>query len=84
MIPDELARLIERLPFASIDHLRPHTQGHQEVIFCTGKTPGQVTAIAERLAAASGEFLATRAERDTRRGGSCTSPRGALRPRRSE
>ncbi len=62
MIPDELARLIERLPFASIDHLRPHTQGHQEVIFCSGKTPGQVTAIAERLAAASGEFLATRAE----------------------
>ena len=62
MIPDELARLIERLPFASIDHLRPHTQGHQEVIYCSGKTPGQVTAIAERLAAASGEFLATRAE----------------------
>jgi NCAIR mutase (PurE)-related protein len=60
--PHDWGRLIERLPFASIDHLRPETQGHQEVIFCSGKTPGQVAAIAERLAAVSGEFLATRAE----------------------
>jgi NCAIR mutase (PurE)-related protein len=53
----------ERLTFATIDHLRPVTQGHQEVIFCPGKTPGQVVAIAERLAAAGdGTFLATRAE----------------------
>ncbi len=62
MTHDDVGRLIERLAFASIDHLRPHTQGHAEVIFCSGKTPGQVTAIAERLAAAGGEFLATRAE----------------------
>ena len=58
----------ERLPFATIDHLRPLTQGHQEVIFCPGKTPGQVVAIAERLVTAGGEgegrgtFLATRAD----------------------
>ncbi|MGH7605913.1 MAG: nickel pincer cofactor biosynthesis protein LarB [Gemmatimonadales bacterium] len=52
----------ERLPFATIDHLRPITQGHQEVIFCPGKTPGQVVAIAERLEAAGGAFLATRAD----------------------
>ncbi len=55
----------ERLPFATIDHLRPITQGHQEVIFCQGKTTGQVVAIAERLVAAEGEagtFLATRAD----------------------
>jgi pyridinium-3,5-biscarboxylic acid mononucleotide synthase len=52
----------ERLPFATIDHLRPVTQGHQEVIFCPGKTAGQVVAIAERLEAAGGSFLATRAE----------------------
>jgi pyridinium-3,5-biscarboxylic acid mononucleotide synthase len=52
----------ERLPFATIDHLRPITQGHQEVVFCPGKTPGQVVAIAERLEAAGGSFLATRAE----------------------
>jgi hypothetical protein len=52
----------ERLPFATIDHLRPITQGHQEVIFCPGKTVGQVVAIAERLEVASGTFLATRAD----------------------
>jgi len=62
MMPDDWSRLIERLPFATIDHLRPETQGHQEVIFCSGKTPDQVTAIAERLEAVGGEFLATRAE----------------------
>ncbi len=62
MKPDELGRLIERLPFAQIDHLRPLTQGHQEVIFCPGKTPGQVVAIAERLERVGGTFLATRAE----------------------
>ncbi len=55
---------VERLPFATIDHLRPVTQGHQEVIFCPGKTPGQVVAIAERLEAAGGAFLATRAGRE--------------------
>ena len=52
----------EPLPFATIDHLRPITQGHQEVIFCPGKTVGQVVAIAERLEAASGSLLATRAD----------------------
>jgi len=53
----------EQLPFATIDHLRPITQGHQEVIFCQGKTAGQVVAIAERLVAAgAGTFLATRVD----------------------
>ena len=56
---DDLGRLVEQLPFATIDHLRPVTQGHQEVIFCPGKTPAQVVAIAERL---KGTFLATRVE----------------------
>jgi NCAIR mutase (PurE)-related protein len=64
MTPDELGGLIERLPFAQIDHLRPLTQGHQEVIFCTGKTAEQVVAIAERLERVGGTFLATRAEPD--------------------
>lgn len=52
----------ERLPFATIDHLRPITQGHQEVIFSPGKTVGQVVAIAERLETAGGSFLATRVD----------------------
>ena len=51
---DDLSRFIERLPFATIDHLRPLTQGHEEVILCQGKTAEQVVAIAERLVAASG------------------------------
>src|SRR5207302_4643273 len=59
---DDLERLFERLPFASIDHLRPLTQGHEEVILCQGKTPEQVVGIAERLVAASASFHATRAE----------------------
>jgi NCAIR mutase (PurE)-related protein len=59
---DDLSRFIERLPFATIDHLRPLTQGHEEVILCQGKTSEQVVGIAERLVAASGSFLATRAE----------------------
>ena len=59
---DDLGPLLERLPFATIDHLRPHTQGHQEVVLCSGKTAEQVATIAERLAEASGSFLATRAE----------------------
>jgi NCAIR mutase (PurE)-related protein len=54
--------MFEQLPFATIDHLRPITQGHQEVIFCPDKTIGQVLAIAERLEAANGGFLATRAD----------------------
>jgi NCAIR mutase (PurE)-related protein len=59
---DELGPLLERLPFATIDHLRPVTQGHQEVIFSQGKTVEQVVAIAERLVAAGGTFLATRTD----------------------
>ena len=62
MSVDDLGPLLERLPFATIDHLRPHTQGHQEVVLCSGKTPEQVAAIAERLVEASGSFLATRAD----------------------
>lgn len=59
---NEVDGLIERLAFASIDHLRPHTQGHQEVILCQGKTPEQTVGIAERLVEKSGSFLATRAD----------------------
>jgi pyridinium-3,5-biscarboxylic acid mononucleotide synthase len=52
---------LEDLPFASIDHHRALRQGHPEVIFCEGKTVEQVVTIAERLVAASGTFLGTRA-----------------------
>ena len=51
----------EDLPFARIDHHRALRQGHPEVVFCEGKTSEQIVAICERLHAATGSFLGTRA-----------------------
>ena len=51
----------EDLGFAVLDHHRGLRQGHPEVVFCEGKTVEQVVAICERLHAANGEFLGTRA-----------------------
>ncbi len=51
----------EDISFARIDHHRDLRQGYPEVVFCEGKTPEQVLAICERLEAASGSFLGTRA-----------------------
>ena len=50
----------EDLTFARIDHHRALRQGQPEVVFCEGKTPDQVVAICERLAAMTGSFLGTR------------------------
>ncbi len=61
MTRDDLRALLERLPYATLDHLRPHTQGQAEVIFCPGKTAEQTVGIAERLVTKAGGFLATRA-----------------------
>jgi hypothetical protein len=59
---DKLRHLpFEDLAFARIDHHRSLRQGHPEVVFCEGKTPDQVVAICERLEAATGGFLGTRA-----------------------
>jgi len=62
---DALLRLrrfpVEELPFASVDHARALVQGHQEVVLCEGKTPEQCEGICAALAAATGTFLATRA-----------------------
>jgi NCAIR mutase (PurE)-related protein len=67
--PAALERLrhlpFEDLQFARIDHHRALRQGHPEVVFCEGKTPEQVLAICERLEAASGSFLGTRANEAT-------------------
>jgi NCAIR mutase (PurE)-related protein len=58
---DRLRHLpFEDLTFARIDHHRALRQGHPEVVFCEGKTPGQVVAICQRIAAMSGGFLGTR------------------------
>lgn len=50
----------EDLDFAKVDHHRALRHGMPEVIFGQGKTPGQITAIAERLAARGQNVLATR------------------------
>lgn len=51
----------ENLEFATVDHHRQLRCGHPEVIFCQGKTVGQVVEIARRLAAGGAGVLATRA-----------------------
>ena len=56
---------VETLEYARVDHLRPLVQGHAEVVLCSGKTPAQCVGICEALAAASGSFLATRADATT-------------------
>ncbi|HEX6941178.1 MAG TPA: nickel pincer cofactor biosynthesis protein LarB [Longimicrobiales bacterium] len=50
------------VPYARIDHHRALRNGYPEVVFSSGKTPAQVVAICERLAARGGGFLATRAD----------------------
>lgn len=54
----------EQLPYAQVDHHRALRQGHPEVVFCAGKTVEQVVGICQRLAAANGTFLGTRATQD--------------------
>ncbi|HUS91008.1 MAG TPA: nickel pincer cofactor biosynthesis protein LarB [Phycisphaerae bacterium] len=65
---DEAVARLRRLPFesmgfATVDHHRSLRCGFPEVIFCPGKTPGQIREIFRRLAEAGGNVLATRADR---------------------
>jgi len=53
----------EDVGFASLDHHRALRQGFPEVIFCEGKTPKQVIAIARRLLSKGNRLLATRVDR---------------------
>lgn len=55
----------EDLGFAKVDHQRRARQGFPEVIFGQGKTPDQVTAIAERIVAAGHSLLITRTDAAT-------------------
>jgi pyridinium-3,5-biscarboxylic acid mononucleotide synthase len=50
----------EDLGFATIDHAREARTGWPEVVFGAGKTPEQVAAIAERIAARGHNVLITR------------------------
>ncbi len=51
---------VEDLGFARVDHQRSLRQGFPEVIFGQGKTPEQIAAISERIAAAGHTLLVTR------------------------
>ncbi len=52
----------ESLGFAELDHHRALRKGFPEVVLGEGKTPEQIAAIAERLAARSDRLLVTRAD----------------------
>lgn len=54
----------EDLGFARVDHHRALRRGIPETVYCQGKTPQQVAAIFERLAARHSRVLATRADSD--------------------
>jgi len=67
---DEASERLRFLPyedigFARVDHQRYLRRGFPEVIYCPGKTSGQVVAIFGRLAASGGVVLATRADEET-------------------
>jgi pyridinium-3,5-biscarboxylic acid mononucleotide synthase len=67
---DEAVARLRRLPFedlgfARVDQHRALRAGGPEAVFCEGKTPAQVVAIVERLAADHTNVLATRAEAAT-------------------
>ncbi len=60
---------IEKIPyedisFARIDHHREMRWGFPEVIFCQGKTPDQVSMIAQKIIERGANLLATRASQD--------------------
>lgn len=54
----------EELGFATIDHHRALRLGFPEVIYCQGKSPDEVLAIIDRIAAREKNLLATRAGED--------------------
>jgi NCAIR mutase (PurE)-related protein len=54
----------ESLGFATIDHHRALRQGFPEVIYGAGKTPEQIVAIAQRIAAHGDGVLVTRASEE--------------------
>jgi hypothetical protein len=68
-VSDAVARLrslpFEDLGFAKVDTHRELRTGFPEAIYCAGKTPEQVTRIAQRIAKRHGVALATRCSYET-------------------
>lgn len=83
---DEAARAIaeapfERLAFATLDHQRALRTGFPEVVFGQGKTPEQIVAIVERIAARHGVVLVTRADATARAALRAAFPRAEVHER---
>ncbi|MDI6809204.1 MAG: nickel pincer cofactor biosynthesis protein LarB [Candidatus Eisenbacteria bacterium] len=57
----------EDIGFASVDHHRALRCGFPEVIFCQGKSKGQIIEIAKRILDESNELLLTRVDDDVAR-----------------
>ena len=55
----------EDVGFAKVDHHRALRKGYPETIFCAGKTPDQVVAITQRMAAQGSNVLGTRCSPET-------------------
>src|SRR5467141_2379833 len=58
---------IHNLDFARVDGHRSLRKGFPEVIYCEGKTPAQVVAIAKKILQHNDNLLATRADKETYR-----------------
>lgn len=69
----------EDLGFAKIDHHRPLRKGYAETIYCDGKTPEQVVAIAQRMAD-RGNVLGTRCSEETLRAVAAACPEASCNP----
>jgi NCAIR mutase (PurE)-related protein len=54
----------EDIEFAVVDHHRSLRQGAPEVIYCEGKTPAQIRAIASTMLGKRSDVLATRADKE--------------------
>ena len=68
--PDEAAARLATLPyedlgFAKVDHHRALRRGFPEAVFGAGKTPEQVAAIVERIAARGQRVLVTRTSQES-------------------
>ncbi len=70
----------EDMGFARVDNHRALRQGYPEVIFCQGKTVDQVAAIAGRILARHGTFLATRATAEMYEAIQANAPRARYHP----
>jgi pyridinium-3,5-biscarboxylic acid mononucleotide synthase len=85
MSPDAATEQLKHLPFedidfAKVDHHRALRHGMPEVIFGQGKTPEQITAIAERLAARGQNVLATRVDERSARAIQTVLPEAVYHP----